>query len=399
MTDSGKPSATDDLVLAVFLHGFKGGADTFAAFPTRLQNTLTARGIAFEPVVYPPYDTRGELIVAVDNHVTWLTNLVAERTAKYREAGGKGAVRVILFGHSMGGLVISDTLLKTISTASIPILGLVAYDSPLLGLNPAVFKSTFDKALDYASKGQAALAALGAGYGFFRSATTSSSTDSASSSRNGPPGPASASSGSKSASKSSKSSKEVSVPPPAESASATPGSNWLSLPYLAAAGITGAAAAAFGAAYYNRDTLAQHWTWATSHLSFVGELWKQEELEQRLEMVVAAKEKGIGFHNFYTLIPAKGTVPDRTFLILPHSAALRAHFSPAADTLASDEIHAHMDMFDKSDGMYRLSQETAALVQDWVDKARRGEMGYWKGEPVPGAAATGAGEGGEARKV
>lgn len=37
---------------------------SFAAFPNRLQNTLTARGIAFEPVVYPPYDTRGELIVA-----------------------------------------------------------------------------------------------------------------------------------------------------------------------------------------------------------------------------------------------------------------------------------------------------------------------------------------------
>ena len=50
----------------------------------------------------------------------------------------------------MGGLVISDTLLKTLSSASIPILGLIAYDSPLLGLNPAVFKSTFDKALDSA---------------------------------------------------------------------------------------------------------------------------------------------------------------------------------------------------------------------------------------------------------
>lgn len=190
----------------------------------------------------------------------------------------------------MGGLVISDTLLKTLSSASIPILGLIAYDSPLLGLNPAVFKSTFDKALDYASKGQAALAALGAGYGFFRSAT-SSNTNSA------PTSKTAASSSSKSASKSSsKDSKQVSVPPPAESPSATPGSNWLSLPYLAAAGLTGAAAAAFGAAYYNRDTLAQHWTWATSHLSFVGELWKQEELERRLEMVVASREKGIGFH-------------------------------------------------------------------------------------------------------
>ena len=85
-------------------------------------------------------------------------------------------------------------------------------------------------------------------------------------------------------------------------------------------------------------------------------------------------------HSFYTLIPAKGTLPDRTFLILPHSAPLRAHFSPAPDTLASDEIHAHMDMFDKSDGLYHLAQETAALVQDWVDQARKGRMGYWKGE-------------------
>lgn len=197
----------------------------------------------------------------------------------------------------MGGLVISDTLLKTLSSASIPILGLIAYDSPLLGLNPAVFKSTFDKALDYASKGQAALAALGAGYGFFRSATSSSNANSAPSSSASTTTASSSRSASKSSS-SSKDSKQVSAPPPAESPSATPGSNWLSLPYLAAAGLTGAAAAAFGAAYYNRDTLAQHWTWATSHLSFVGELWKQEELERRLEMVVAAREKGIGFHKW-----------------------------------------------------------------------------------------------------
>lgn len=190
--------------------------------------------------------------------------------------------------------MISDTLLKTLSSASIPILGLIAYDSPLLGLNPAVFKSTFDKALDYASKGQAALAALGAGYGLFRSAT-SSNANSAATSRGGSPAPAPATSKS-ATTKSSQRNQDVSVPPPAESPSATPGSNWLSLPYLAAAGITGAAAAAFGAAYYNRDVLAQHWTWATSHLSFVGELWKQEELEKRLETVVAAHEKGIGFH-------------------------------------------------------------------------------------------------------
>lgn len=196
----------------------------------------------------------------------------------------------------MGGLVISDTLLQTLPTASIPILGLIAYDSPLLGLNPAVFKSTFDKALDYASKGQAALAALGAGYGWFRS-TSAQKDKSSTSASSRPASPAGSPRATQSAEKESDS-REVAAPPPAASTSATPGSSrWLSMPYLAtAAGVTGAAAAAFGAAYYNRDTLAQHWQWATSHLSFVGELWKQEELERRLERVVAAEEKGVGFH-------------------------------------------------------------------------------------------------------
>ncbi|GAA6006176.1 hypothetical protein JCM10207_000551 [Rhodosporidiobolus poonsookiae] len=357
-----------ELVLGVFIHGFKGGADTFADFPQRLQVILEP--LCFEPVVYPPFDTRGQLVTAVDNHVVWLTQLIAEKQALYRERGGTGPVRVILFGHSMGGLVISDTLLSTLSSASLPILGLIAYDSPLIGLNPAVFKSTFDKALDFASKGQAALAALGAGYGLFKSATAGKKPEAA----------ASAPSSSKPATRSS-TDKSVSVPPPAESPSATPGSNWLSLPYLAAAGITGAVGAAVGAAYYNRDALTKHWEWATSHLSFVGELWKTDELERRLEQVVAAQEKGVGFHCFYTHLPARPpSVPERTFLVLPHAAPLRARFSPSTNTLAADEIRAHTTMFDASDGSYALGQESARLVRDWVEAARKGEMGFWKGD-------------------
>lgn len=194
----------------------------------------------------------------------------------------------------MGGLVIADTLLSTLSSASLPILGLIMYDSPLIGLNPAVFKSTFDKALDIASKGQAALAALGAGYGLFRSATSkpASAANSTASSGKSSPAPSPTS---KAATARSGKDEQVAVPPPAESASATPGANWMSLPYIAAAGVTAVFGAA-GAAYYNRDTLAKHWTWATSHLSFVGELWKTDELERRLQEVVKAKQKGVGFH-------------------------------------------------------------------------------------------------------
>ncbi|CEQ39247.1 SPOSA6832_00751 [Sporobolomyces salmonicolor] len=369
-----------ELVLAVFLHGFKGNSDTFADFPQRLQHVLTQSGIDLQPIVYPSYDTRGELVTAVDNHVTWLTNLVAERQAEYREKGGKGPVRVVLLGHSMGGLVIADTLLATLSSASLPILGLIAFDSPLLGLNPKVFKSTFDKALDLASTGQAALAALGAGYGLFKSATSKESPSLSGSGSNTPR------SSSKAATSTKGKDKEVAVPLPAESTSATPGGNWFS--YVAAAGLAGTAAA-FGAAWYNRDVLAQHWSWATSHLSFVGELWKLDELEKRLEEVVAAKEKGVGF---YTLIPASNALPSRTFLVLPHSPSLRSHFTPSTNTRAADEIRAHVEMFDRSDGYYQLGSETARLIHEWVEEARRGRMGWWKGDGTAGAGA-GAGKG------
>lgn len=53
---------------------------------------------------------------------------------------------------------------------------------------------------------------------------------------------------------------------------------------------------AAGAAYYNRDAISSHVTWATSHLSFVGELWKTAEMEKRAEELVQASEKGVGFH-------------------------------------------------------------------------------------------------------
>lgn len=38
--------------------------DSFLTFPDRLVNILSPCGIALEPVVYPPYDTRGELVTA-----------------------------------------------------------------------------------------------------------------------------------------------------------------------------------------------------------------------------------------------------------------------------------------------------------------------------------------------
>jgi len=38
-------------------------------------------------------------------------------------------------------------------------------------------------------------------------------------------------------------------------------------------------------------------------------------------------------------------------------------------------------MFDKSDGVYELGRKTSGLISEWVDKGRKGEMGWWQGDP------------------
>lgn len=87
-------------------------------------------------------------------------------------------------------------------------------------------------------------------------------------------------------------------------------------------------------------------------------------------------------YSFYTLLPPTSTAAARTFLILPTNPLHSPQFSPSTNTRANDEITAHVDMFDKSDGVYELGRETARLVSEWVEKSRKGEMGYWEGDPV-----------------
>ncbi|SCV72762.1 BQ2448_4299 [Microbotryum intermedium] len=399
MTTSTPPN---ELLLLVFLHGFKGGADTFAAFPDRLRHNLeqTEPRCEIQSHVYPPYDTRGELTVAVDKHVSWLTHLVATQKGEYTQRGGTGITRVILLGHSMGGLVIADSTLSTLG--SLPILGLICYDSPLLGLHPAVFRNTFDKALGYASQGQAALSALTAGYGFIRSTTGNASASSSGSGKNTPP-------------KDGKKSSEKIVSNSASSnASSSKSKSWFSLATVAGVGAAVGAIGAAGAAYYNREAIGNHWSWATSHLSFVGELWKTTEMEQRIHHIVEAQEKGVGFHwsvlppssgvvdarqiaqscrssrplhSFYAHLPPKNDLPERTFCVLPNTPVVRERFTPNSNHQADDEITAHIEMFtEKSDGVYDLAQKSCALISDWLDAARKGKMGAGVGEKVDGSA-------------
>ena len=46
-----------------------------------------------------------------------------------------------------------------------------------------------------------------------------------------------------------------------------------------------------GAAYYKKDDLGVGYKWATDHLKYVGTLWDEEKLKNRLDRLVEIEEK------------------------------------------------------------------------------------------------------------
>jgi hypothetical protein len=49
-----------ELVLLIFIHGFKGNDETFGEFPQRLAHNLsqTIPNAAVEPIIFPAYEVR-----------------------------------------------------------------------------------------------------------------------------------------------------------------------------------------------------------------------------------------------------------------------------------------------------------------------------------------------------
>lgn len=93
-----------DLLLVVFIHGFKGTDTTFVDFPARLQHVLneTIENVVSECIVFPAYETKGELDAAVERFADWLTTLTVEREVANGEGGGAGKAKIVLCGHRYG---------------------------------------------------------------------------------------------------------------------------------------------------------------------------------------------------------------------------------------------------------------------------------------------------------
>lgn len=145
---------------------------------------------------------------------------------------------------------------------------------------------------------------------------------------------------------------------PAPPAAEVKGSSWGKWGKLAAIAGTGIAVAAGGtAAYLNRDQISQGWSWASSHLEFIGCLARPEELKKRVAGIVTLnKELGIGWGNIYTRLGHKALSKNdgttlvgsvigntRTFCNLPVARSeARPLWQEAINDAAGDEPGAHM---------------------------------------------------------
>ncbi|KAI0101566.1 hypothetical protein GGR51DRAFT_530141 [Nemania sp. FL0031] len=128
-------------LLVIYVHGFMGNDTSFQSFPAHVHKYLKlalSDSHVVHSKIYPRYKTYKSIDVARDNFSTWLEPLESPKTD------------VILIGHSMGGLLAADVILKP-PAYQIPqqhhgyfkhrILGTVNLDAPLLGMHPGIIVS------------------------------------------------------------------------------------------------------------------------------------------------------------------------------------------------------------------------------------------------------------------
>ncbi|KAI7518793.1 hypothetical protein KC331_g21021, partial [Hortaea werneckii] len=124
-------------LLLIFIHGFMGDETSFRSFPAHLHRLLTvlvAETHTVHTKIYPRYRSKRNIAFARDDFSRWLEPHEDESTD------------VVLFGHSMGGLLAAEVvLLPPPPPASRPfkhrILGTINFDVPFLGMHPGVVRS------------------------------------------------------------------------------------------------------------------------------------------------------------------------------------------------------------------------------------------------------------------
>lgn len=128
-------------LLLIWIHGFMGNETSFQSFPAHVHNVLSPRlqdaGKGTHVVhtkIYPRYKSRNKIEVARDAFSAWL--------APHEDIN----TDVILLGHSLGGVLSAEVVLKPASSSEPKqyhhrILGTINFDTPFLGMHPSVVSS------------------------------------------------------------------------------------------------------------------------------------------------------------------------------------------------------------------------------------------------------------------
>ncbi|BEI89083.1 uncharacterized protein CcaverHIS019_0204450 [Cutaneotrichosporon cavernicola] len=370
MTDEKETGAhKPDLLVLVWVHGFKGNDVTFEGFPSRIVRILedTHPSLHVQSHVFPAYETRGELSAATENFVEWLATKVVQLENGSGRGRGAGSARVVLLGHSMGGLLIADATSRIADTTRIDdpmwpnVMATLAFDTPYLGLHPHVFKHGFSTAAGHvetarnAASALAMLSPLAAGFGFGKA---------------------------KQAEEKQKREEEEAR---ALGQRTPPQQSWWNAKAAVGLGAIAVAGAAAGTVYFRREDLATGWKWGAEHMTFVRNLWDKQAMRDRLDRITELQNsRNVSFANFYTCLPAGGShLMRRTFAILPSpSEAIATHWMPATNSIAKDEVTAHMGMFNprQNDGFYDLGLATARIIAERLQEEGIQRAGGVKGD-------------------
>ncbi|TKA78461.1 hypothetical protein B0A55_04968 [Friedmanniomyces simplex] len=339
--------------------------NTFGHFPQDLASLLhhALPKVDVQSVQYPRFETRGDLRECVAKFKEWLQNKVIDLEVENGTPSPTvdPGVRVILCGHSMGGIVAAETLLSiareepvqkpliyandtTNSTTGEDVLrgrsskpthllapaaqeerpssappqaettrlffpyiqAVLAFDTPFLGISPGVLAHGAEDQLHNGAKAYKAFDTATQLFGW-NSPRSRSPQPIADAAAKGLPAPESGNS----------------------SGGGGGGGGWAAWgKYAMYGGAAAALAGAAGAAYLSRNQIQQGFAWAGSHLEFVGCLARGAELQERVERVVALRRThGVGFANFYGALDGKvagqtqyaGAVvgAERTFCVVP----------------------------------------------------------------------------------
>lgn len=372
----------------------QGGEETFGhdyAFTRDLRDRLAVLlpKLDVQVLVYPKYETRGDLDDCVGRFRDWLQEKVIDLEVDKGTPSPtvEPSVRVVLCGHSMGGIVAAETLIGLTTDRVIPVSttapgtagsspttdgnhtaapeegdttplnslmfpyvqAVLSFDTPYLGISPGVVAHGAETHYSTATAALTQLSALSSLW----SAAGSGNKEAQAAKQ-----PVAAIEAAKEAGASTSNTNK-------NNNGSSGWGSWGKMAMYAGAGAALAGTAA--AAYLKRDQLTEGWTWVSSHLEFVGCLARGEELRRRTAyMARAHHELGVGFGNLYTRL-GKGAAErqqqvagmggtnmvgavmgsQRTFCNLPSRKKgpgpdRTGRWEEAVNDLAADETGAHM---------------------------------------------------------